>query len=47
MSEVNKARKEDDRKRGAIIFDELSNISLEKIAFANDATAVPEAEYKQ
>jgi hypothetical protein len=47
MSDVNKAREEDDRKRSTIVFDELPNISLKKIALANDATAIPKAEDQQ
>ena len=47
MSEVNEASEEDDCEWGTVIFNELSNVSLEKTAFANNATAIPKAEYKQ
>jgi hypothetical protein len=47
MSDVNKASEEDDCEWGTVVFNKLSNISLEKIAFANNATAIPKAEYKQ
>lgn len=47
MSDVNKAREEDDGKRDTIVFDELPNMPLKEIAFANDATAITKAEHEQ
>ncbi len=47
MTKVDESSKEYDSQRRAIVFDELSDISLEKIAFANDTTPVAKAEYEQ
>jgi hypothetical protein len=47
MTKVNKASEEDDCERGAVVFNELSNMSFEKIAFANNTTAIPKTEHKQ
>lgn len=47
VSHVNEACKENDGERGTVVFDELSNVSLKKIAFAYDATAIAEAKDQQ
>jgi hypothetical protein len=44
MTSVDKAREEGDCKRSTIVFDKLPNLSLKKIALANDAAAVPKDE---
>lgn len=47
VAEMHKPGEEDDRQWSAIVLDEFPHVSLEKIAFAENATTISKPQYQQ